>query len=992
MANASTDGGDGSNAMFTTRRIRHITSIQVRNLTPFPVRDAFTSALSHSSDLHQSKTFAADDLSVGSQRRRIRKISTNSVGSKSIKWSEGVQEEEAHHSPTNTIRGRKSSGSKVTFTQPSLNNTGSLGASLSRNNTAPRNPRPRTSSKASTISSRTMNSAGNITNAGGSSHLAYDSQKSLESVIHSRLLETCLVVSVVEQPIYEDRTTSYPKSAEPQFAQYTDVKGKAHVSRSAPPTKLQFRSNSSATSLRHVRLPEDINGTQNGCTASFPESAEHQTMQSLDVKGKTPAPTNLNHIRPVPSESLLPTDINGTQTVRRHTKYPSLNRANNASSPTGQTQTHSKATRPKNLSLELKSQVQYPTHFQYISPVHRPSTNPTFTISGAFFTQFSEWTDLRSEALRISIWGKMPEDVFSGQRDEGATPPPYSDESAFRWKVLEEWEVRLQDLVLVTDDTKNQTDFTSNTLLLTLAPHGQTYCLPRQNYAVSRPGSPSAGYSSDPESSSSRRASRVVSQLDTTVSNNSSRRRRGPNHNNPSDGTAKTASWPEILNLVSEQTSLIENQQLLDKFIDKINRLVAEDEVSPLTRDVSERKDRTADLVAEHRNILESCASLRLKIQERRVELACRREALLKARQHVEELGVLEKRQTADVASEIFRLETLRSKLASKRAGVIGLLSDIFPVEICSAPDLLFTVLDVPLPIPISATDPAPPLTLAEHKEVTEDAIATALGYVAEIIQLLSGYIGVNLMYPVTCIGSRSLIRDGVSAMIGPRTFPLYSKGVDTYRFEYGVFLLNKNIELLMMEKDLRALDMRHTLPNLKNLLLILSHDSSRQQQQIPKRKPPESVSPPVDQETVEVENVPEDHSTPRPKHYDGQTPPRSGATTPTPTINDESRKPRSFMTPLTDFIRGRYPSSSKESAKPSSPSESSDDGDEEDRSTIHGVIRDENGLDRAAHGPQEDGKVRETPHALADGAGEPRAHDRHHELDRRTLGEVSAT
>jgi hypothetical protein len=72
--------------------------------------------------------------------------------------------------------------------------------------------------------------------------------------------------------------------------------------------------------------------------------------------------------------------------------------------------------------------------------------------------------------------------------------------------------------------------------------------------------------------------------------------------------------------------------------------------------------------------------------------------------------------------------------------------------------------------------------------------------------------------------------------------FPLYSRGVDTYRFEYGVFLLNKDIEMvrespsvlidccgsaaptkLMADRDLRALDMRHTLPNLKNLLLTLT-------------------------------------------------------------------------------------------------------------------------------------------------------------------------
>ena len=31
-------------------------------------------------------------------------------------------------------------------------------------------------------------------------------------------------------------------------------------------------------------------------------------------------------------------------------------------------------------------------------------------------------------------------------------------------------------------------------------------------------------------------------------------------------------------------------------------------------------------------------------------------------------------------------------------------------------------------------------------------------------------------------------------------SFPLFSKGVDTYRFEYGVFLLNKDIEMVSAE------------------------------------------------------------------------------------------------------------------------------------------------------------------------------------------------
>ena len=71
---------------------------------------------------------------------------------------------------------------------------------------------------------------------------------------------------------------------------------------------------------------------------------------------------------------------------------------------------------------------------------------------------------------------------------------------------------------------------------------------------------------------------------------------------------------------------------------------------------------------------------------------------------------------------------------------------------------------------------------------------------------------------------------------------------MDTYRFEYAVFLLNKDLELvrhsidpllrnltdelltkLMTERNLRALDMRHTLPNLKNLLLTLTDPDTLQ-------------------------------------------------------------------------------------------------------------------------------------------------------------------
>ena len=159
----------------------------------------------------------------------------------------------------------------------------------------------------------------------------------------------------------------------------------------------------------------------------------------------------------------------------------------------------------------------------------------------------------------------------------------------------------------------------------------------------------------------------------------------------------------------------------------------------------------------------------------------------------------------------------LQRRLLPIRASLITTLASLFPIDLISGSDLLFSILDVALPIPVGATDPAPPLLLSRHKEVNEEGVATALAYAAFVVQLLAGYLDKMLVYPITFCGSRSMIRDGISAMVGPRMcvvpglqlcvalincqcrFPLFSRGVDTYRFEYGVFLLNKNIEMVVV-------------------------------------------------------------------------------------------------------------------------------------------------------------------------------------------------
>lgn len=115
------------------------------------------------------------------------------------------------------------------------------------------------------------------------------------------------------------------------------------------------------------------------------------------------------------------------------------------------------------------------------------------------------------------------------------------------------------------------------------------------------------------------------------------------------------------------------------------------------------------------------------------------------------------------------QLAQLRHRLPVMRNSLITSLAFIYPIELLSPPDLLFTVLGVPLPIPNGPTDPAPPLSLPAHRDVNEDTVATALGYAAQVVQLLAAYLGIGLIYPVTCVGSRSLIKDGISAMVGPR-------------------------------------------------------------------------------------------------------------------------------------------------------------------------------------------------------------------------------
>ena len=124
---------------------------------------------------------------------------------------------------------------------------------------------------------------------------------------------------------------------------------------------------------------------------------------------------------------------------------------------------------------------------------------------------------------------------------------------------------------------------------------------------------------------------------------------------------------------------------------------------------------------------------------------------------------------------------------------------------------------------------------LDQVNENHAEKLATALGYVAHILQLLSTYFDIPLRYPVKPVNSRSYICDVLPGkpnakskqQNAPETikFPLYIDHVgverERTRFAYAVFLLNKDIEQILNAHGLDAYGVapHFTLSNLHKFL-----------------------------------------------------------------------------------------------------------------------------------------------------------------------------
>lgn len=284
-------------------------------------------------------------------------------------------------------------------------------------------------------------------------------------------------------------------------------------------------------------------------------------------------------------------------------------------------------------------------------------------------------------------------------------------------------------------------------------------------------------------------------------------------------GAQPTSSFDALMRLSNLDDCIQDGLSTREKLATQIKHLLSEQQQALET--INSASQAQENLAATKRSLLTSRKALK-SAQTRRDDL----QASLQARRAAIETGTLsqEKAQShlASAQMDLSSRACLHQSMAAEVAGQIRRICEdvlcIYPIDPVPQKPLLFTIRRIPLP---NATSPS-----SSSPEADPAATAAALSFVAHVVYLLSFYLSTPIPYPPTVHGSTSSILDPISTTLRSlpaRTFPFYQKGAVPFRFEYAVFLLNTDIELLMSRQGLRMVDQRHTLPNLKYLLYVLT-------------------------------------------------------------------------------------------------------------------------------------------------------------------------
>lgn len=298
----------------------------------------------------------------------------------------------------------------------------------------------------------------------------------------------------------------------------------------------------------------------------------------------------------------------------------------------------------------------------------------------------------------------------------------------------------------------------------------------------------------------------------------------------PRQGAAQpTSSYNALMRLSNLEHSIQDALATQDMLKQQINDLISSHSDQHLQLTDAEDKLRLTNkyINAEQRAVrssIQQIEQLDTSISERRDMISQGRSLMEKTEREVD--NAMDK-----LRSDKDQCKTLKDEIRGQRRRICEDLNTIFKIE--PLPDgkpLQFQIRGIHLPN-------AEAYGGGMLSGAQEDELSAALGHVALLTKHLELYLSVPLPYPITHCGSRSYITDNISILKDPiRDFPLYLPRGGTaaqFRFDYGWFILNKNIETLCTAQGLKVMDIRHTLPNLKYLLYVCSAGTD----ELPERK-----------------------------------------------------------------------------------------------------------------------------------------------------------
>ncbi|KAG8631232.1 hypothetical protein KVT40_000372 [Elsinoe batatas] len=294
--------------------------------------------------------------------------------------------------------------------------------------------------------------------------------------------------------------------------------------------------------------------------------------------------------------------------------------------------------------------------------------------------------------------------------------------------------------------------------------------------------------------------------------------------------TIRSASFDALLRLSKLDDSIQDALALRERLSSDLSTIVDSNrQALEESTKVKEAKDYLKTIEYAKTTVEKQLRVLRQTLSQKRDSLQKRRDLLATGRTE-QTTSISQLTSSTDSLPSLQEDLTILSKsITNQRRRIANDLTWIYPIVPLPSKPLSFTIRSLHLP------------DSEDLDTATPEAISAALGHASHTLLLLSFYLSQPLPYPPHPQSSTSTITDPISnikstptstgtspspypvspllppALADPtRTFPLHPRSGPKFRFEYALFLLNKDIQVLLSNAfNVRVLDIRQTLPNL---------------------------------------------------------------------------------------------------------------------------------------------------------------------------------